>query len=254
VHGLQQLLFVISVCSKTKKGYQFGSLFYLFKMMKTHSNYTLVSGYYDTILPCGLSSAEWFPLWRANTELYCSPKYVYLISSSKNTPKIDDYRYFVIEAENLGHTKDIPMSQKICGGMACLLIGCMMAYHNKTDLIYKESDCLCFGNWIDTLYREIGDNGVITGHLNFSVVPDLIGTSLFLIKQNYLLEFVRDYLSIPQTDKEILPEYKIKGMKSIAFTSMDYDRSRPFSTDHDAWYIQQLNAIELAYLREKNLI
>lgn len=140
-----------------------------------------------------------------------------------------------------------------------MLTGCLLAYQEEADMIFKEADCLAFGHWVDRLYTEIGDAGMICGHKNEN--GDAVGltaNSLCLIKHAFLLDFVREYLSIPEGDAKIDPEAKFdiiaKKTGKIVQTTMGCDRARPLPLGDEAWYAQKFTVDELGTLRAKGLI
>lgn len=236
--------------------------------MPTPHKYIIVTGFADSGKSepklGGLSAIRFFPIWMKNTrsDYRLIPK-IYVVSSSRTVGSFRNIEWINAGAD-LGHLGNLPQGQQLTGWSASFLMGCLLAFHNRADLIYKEQDCLAFGPWLDRLYDEIGDHGMITGHRNDTGGNDaggpaagLTAQSLVLVKNRYLLPFVTRYLSIPETDGEICNESKfdlIARDGETTQTTMGYDRSRPVNYSDEAFYMQQISAAELESLRERGLV
>lgn len=142
------------------------------------------------------------------------------------------------------------------GWTGAVLSGAMLAYTNCTDMVFVEQDCLCFGDVVGQMEKEIGDGGIIYG--SYDKMP--CAQSLFMVRHNYLPEFVRLFLGEgPQSDPANLGEH-IFGRLEQRYPdkwkrfSFGCDRQRPIPFDEPVFYVQQLTSDELAELKNRHLI
>jgi hypothetical protein len=141
---------------------------------KTDSNnYIIYSGYYDNIdvnKYGGLSANDYFKYWYDSTiqsyDENNTPKIVLVgphkVDKSLYPNIIDQFEY-----PNLGHVGDYihgKRTGKWCGWTAGMVYGMAHAYANNKDFIYREQDCLCFGNCVDVLYDQIKHHDIIFGN------------------------------------------------------------------------------------------
>jgi tetratricopeptide (TPR) repeat protein len=216
------------------------------------SRYIIVTGYHSD----GSSSApeDFFRLWYDNTIKYAKPHRIYVINAASKPVDYGDCRWINL-SENLGHVSGMSRRQQLGGASLSHLLGCMLAYLERADFIYKEQDCLAFGDYIERLYTEIGPAGFITGRTNENgPAAGLLGISLLLGKLAFLPEFIARYASLRSSDVDLVPEFKIAEMTRLARTQMGYDRSRPFNLRDPGFYVQKLTAEELTTLRGAGLI
>jgi hypothetical protein len=153
--------------------------------------------------------------------------------------------------DNLGHVGDYITAKRtgrLCGWTSGVVYGMIHAYVNGVDFIYKEQDCLWFGDCIETMYNEIKDNGIIYG--NNKVMG--VAQSLFLVKRDYIPSMIAELSTA--NDADVLPETKFAGASKGTKFSFGYDRDRPFNIKDHCWYIQQITDIELQALKSENLI
>lgn len=160
---------------------------------------------------------------------------------------------------NLGHVHHLlndlnPYNH--CGWSAAAIILAMMAYNNETDFIFREQDVLAFGPYIERMYQEIGDAGMIFG--SYSHMP--CAQSLFLVKHHFIPIFVRDYLTQgSDRDRHNLTEHKFRAMEGIhpkAYKrfSFGYDRDRPITYEDAVWYGQKISQEEIDELRKRGML
>lgn len=216
---------------------------------------------------------------------YCDPQHCSVIPDMTffqtwldNVRKVDFYRAYIVNAggtrpnaytpdfewinvDNLGHIRNMPKHQRLSGWSAAFMTGLLLAYQRRSDMIFFEGDCLAFGPWVDMLYDEIGDKGMITGKPNGEgPACSLIGQSLVLVKNRFLLDFLSIFTGIQSSDADeySCPERKFsmiaKNTGEIVQTSLGYDRTRPIGYDDRAFYAQQLVDSELAELTKRRLI
>lgn len=194
---------------------------------------------------------------------YADPEAIYIIGASIQFKQITQVRklHWINTIGDLGHhgRSGFPAGQRLGGWSAGLLLGCLICYHDKVDMIYKEQDCLAFGPWVQRLYAEIGAHPMISGRPNTGEGGHggLTANSLILIRWESLLDFVAKYSGDVRGDADHYPEKKFDDLFAERFltrTTMGYDRSRPIGYDDPTFYAQQLTEAELVELRKRNLI
>jgi hypothetical protein len=236
--------------------------------------FIIVSGYCPPECCTVPPAPGFFATWLENTRKAAPLAPIYIISSAIERPATNEVYWYVngeehcllhppvqwIEVENLGHAHRIPKEQQLCGWSACFVTGLLLAYQNNADLVLKESDALAFGPWIDRLYSEIGDKGVITGHPNGpGPAVGLLAQSLVLVRYRYLLEFASRFLAIkgsdgqPATEAERKFERMARETGEFAQASFGYDRTRPVNYNDEVFYMQQITAEEMAELKRRGL-
>lgn len=230
------------------------------------NKYTIISGYCEATKENDENRARMFwPIWLRNTCKDTTGK-IYIVNVARqpsDTCGLRDRLEF-INADNFGHNckqPQIPLDAEMDGWGLSVLIGALICYHNKTDMIFKEQDCLAFGPWVDELYREAEAKNaqMITGKNN--PFCNLLAQSLFFIRNSYLLRFINNFIGISFGKSAVTyyGEHKFKDLiklcpDDIKMTDMGYDRSRPLGYDDKCFYAQQLKDSELAELRARNLI
>lgn len=164
---------------------------------------------------------------------------------------------------DLGHFMDLVegrKNHKFNGWMGSVLALALVAYNDESDFIFVEQDCLCFGPWVEQLYKEIESAGVLFGRKHETAPWMPCSQSLFMVKHSYIPEFVRLILSTDAQNKEgELGEHKFERMAQEhpdewKMFSFGYDRERPFNMDDPVFYVQQLTHEEMGQLKERKLI
>lgn len=226
--------------------------------------YVLCTGYVPNS-KTPITSYDFYPIWLENNRKYCSPaplKTVILSSGDQPHPAIRDWNTVLIDVgHNHGHIQSNIPNRQLCGWTAHLFGGMMTAFNFGVDFIFKEQDCLAFGPWVEQLYKDMGDSGMVIGQ-GLKAHPKITTTnSLLLIKHDYILPFMRDYLSLPWDDNaDWMPEKKFahlfrKSPDKIKVMSFGVDRDRPMPMDSTyPWYAQQINLEEYNQLKEKGLV
>jgi|GEM_PF-1870525 len=214
----------------------------------------VVSGFYSD----GSGRAEdFFSVWYDNTIRYSKPFRIYIINGGSVPVNYGDCHWINL-AENLGHMSQMQPGQQLGGWSSAVLIGCLLAYHDRADMIYKEQDCLAFGNYVERLYQDLGDKGMVTGSVNTTgEAAGLLSQSLVLTRLDFLLELVARYISLWPSDRQYLTEQKfaeISRSGRVAQTKMGYDRSRPVNYSDPAFYMQKITAEEMGNLRKAGLV
>ena len=231
----------------------------------TQKKYVIISGYYageKKTTQFSISKEEFFETWYENTIRYCNPEKVYIVNVSKAKPsrQFPDIEWINM-SDNLGHVNDLLNNNdtiSLSGYTLSVLIGMLIAYNNKSDFIYKEQDCLAFGDWINELYNQLGqtDKKMLIGRGH---MEGFIEQSLFICKYDYILEFVLQYLNFKTGDYPHFPEKKFVEIMTnqqdkIGFFDFGYGRIRPVNFDDKIFFIQQPTDEELTELKKRKLI
>lgn len=144
------------------------------------------------------------------------------------------------------------------GWSASVLSLAMLAYVNETDFVYKESDCLAFGPWVQRMYRDLGDNNWAFGPKMTSAPFMACQQSLFLVRHRAIPTFVRLFLQHgPENNRASIGENRFMRMAvemKPSFLSFGVDRMRPIPWGDEVYYFQQPNPEELTEAKRRNLI
>lgn len=210
---------------------------------------------------------NFFNIWYKNTLKYTNPQKITILNSGINDLPLKNNKIEWINVnDNPGHVhhhmgkKNKNSSIKwnnspfFCGWTYSFIFGAMYAYSLNCDFIYKEQDCLAFGNWIDILYASLGNKKMITGECKHMPVEQ----SIFLIKKEYIPEFLYLYTSISKPDYRNLPEWKffnlIKNNNDMGYFDLQYGRNRPIDYTKETFYVQQIDKSILQKLKQYNKI
>lgn len=136
----------------------------------------------------------------------------------------------------------------------------MIAYDDEADFIYKESDCLAFGPWVQQMYADMGDGDLVFGPRMKTAPWMPCAQSLFLVRHRFMPQFVAEYLSLGgDRDIQNLGEHKMRkiadnyGPSKCRHLSFGVDRERPIPWDAPVFYVQQMTPEELIELRNRGL-
>lgn len=219
-------------------------------------NYKIYTGFVENVDPnkyANKNAQDFFNIWYNNTRKYVSENisieilgpHLPDISNTINTKIIAEY-------ENLGHVGDYIHGirhGRWCGWTSAIVLGLIHAYVSNVDFIYKEQDCLAFGNYIEKMYSDCDDADIVYGSCKLMNAAQ----SLFLVKRNAIPDIISSLAH--DDDKTVLPEYKFIRLpvrqKRLSF---GYDRDRPLNMNDDVFYMQQISESELNELKEYKLI
>lgn len=201
---------------------------------------------------------EFFPVWYHNTLKFAAPERVIVLASGGS--RIEGAPGQWIEmAGDLGHTHDLSNGRKPyhwCGWSISFVSLALLAYFNECDFIFKEQDVLAFGPWVERMYSEIGNKGMVFGR---AVIAPAV-QSLVLCKHDFIPEFVRLYMGTgSEREKRNEGELKFERLERahpdlFGRYSFGVDRDRPLPYDADVWYAQHLNGDEIAEIRMRGLL
>lgn len=226
------------------------------------NNIPIYTGFVKTVDPnkyAGLDAEAFFEIWYQNTLKNAPNSQIRLIGPDcpDNIPHKpwlpqDANVYVVATYPNLGHIHDYIDGKRDgiwCGWTAGIVLGMMDAYVNGWDFIYKEQDCLAFGDFTSQLIKENANYDITYGSCR------LMGPaqSLFIVK-HFMIPVVIGCLA-QYMDKNVLPEYKFQKLEVRQNRlSFGYDRDRPFNPEDEVFYVQQLSKEDLEILKLNNLV
>jgi len=217
--------------------------------------YVIATGYWAGVQD--VARQNFFDTWWSNTHKYASPERVFVVSGNGHYPKEKKGNWIEATA-NLGHVHHLIRGlkkQKLCGWTASTLTAALIAYNCEADLIYKEQDCLCFGNWVESMYAETERMNV--GMLFGQNALMMVEQSLVFIRWEALLDYVKAILEMPESDADVLPEakyYRLHQSGMATHLPFPGGRDRPLDFDSEPFYIQQCTNAELDELIERKLI
>lgn len=146
----------------------------------------------------------------------------------------------------------------LTGWSASVCALAMLAYINEADFIYKESDCLAFGPWVQQLYQDAEGVEFVFGPKMTSAPWMTCAQSLFLVKHHFIPAFVSVFLSLPP-DRAMLGEDKFCHLEGVyphltRRMSFGVDRMRPIPWDAPVFYFQQPTQLDLDEAKRRKLI
>lgn len=221
--------------------------------------YIVVSGYHAS------PPAKWQPwfhrLWwdqniiRGDIKHADQPERIFIFASKGSFCPPELRRgHWIWLAGNLGHCDPILYEGRdlFCPGCpATWMAGAWLAYLSECDMLYCEQDCLCFGPWLEQMYRDLGDKGMVFGT---GGIHKGSSTSLFLVRHAFIPTWVQQYLAEGKEDTyERLPERKMYRLRqrqpeNYAELSFGVDVDRPLPKDAKVLYAQKLTRGELVWL------
>lgn len=215
--------------------------------------FVIGSGYFDD----GSGWAGWF---HANVWQPCArsagASAIKIIAVGGSVPIVGESNGVIRLTGNLGHVHNTlgktepKKDHRFCGWSAGLIALAMIAYNDESDLIFVEQDCAVFGPWVERLYQELGNGGMIFG--KSKCMP--CAQSLILIRHWFIPQFIVKYMG--DADERLLrclPERRFVEMLSIPAVrqfSFGCDRDRPIPISDEVFYAQKLTRDELLILRD----
>lgn len=154
---------------------------------------------------------------------------------------------------NLGNAST-PIGQ--CAGTPLLgwsmswIQSALVAYADGCDFVYKEQDCLAFGDWLPAIRK----GRFATGRNDHMPCEQ----SLFYLRHDTILEFVRAYMELPQHDVQMSTEEKfyrvMAGLDGCGFHDLPGGRNRPLPMNAPAWYAQRITPDEMGQIAELSIL
>lgn len=208
-------------------------------------------------------SSDWlYAVWLDNTLKYTDAAAIVVMADSGSNPSVvyprERVRWLSLPGDT-GHIYDLLARRKPydwCGWSMVVCATALMAYAAECDYIHKESDCLAFGPWVERMYAEAGDYGVLFGSARAARAVQ----SLFMVKHWYIPEFVRLYLGAGNDSlwdnrgEEKFFRLEHEHPKWWGRYSFGYDRDRPINMADEVFYAQKLTPEELLAFERKGLV
>lgn len=233
-----------------------------------NERYAVVSGYWAG--EGEQHKADFFDLWYDNTlKGGCDPQRIFIINhGSKCLPKIKKGVWIDLNF-NLGHTHDLTVNshtdKRFCGWSMAFMIGALCSFAADCDMIFKEQDVLCFGNWKDRLYAELEStqSDFLLGPGDPPYKGQSCAQGLVIARRKFLPNFVSAYLMLPWNDSGIPcveTELKFTFLRGVfggkmADMCFGHNSKRPPNWWLDpVFYAQRLTEQELQLLRDQKLL
>jgi hypothetical protein len=181
--------------------------------------------------------------WVPNTLKYASPEKIIVTNSASPEIPTEPLVEWLNLSRNPGHWSPTP--SRFAGWSFGFIQGALYAYAGDCDYIYKEQDCLAFGNWVEEMQRQCEGKGMVTGELWEPHVRWVtMELSLIFVKWEFIMPFLTQLFSIEETEDVMRPEKKFlairdKNPDSIGAVSFGYGGNRPFNCEDDCFYIQR---------------
>jgi hypothetical protein len=205
-----------------------------------------------------IRSPGFFDVWYDCIKRFSIPEKIILLdSNSPIQPKVPHGVEFVSLRRNFLHAENCDSS--LTGWTRAFLIGAFYALMNDVDYsVYVEQDCVLVGaGIIEQAIASMEDNNKRISYGELHNLGNLIEQSFVIIRKDYILDFIRRYLSISETDNifsGISPERKFTKINEEdgewAPLPFGFGRNRPINFHDAVFYCQQLSAKELAELYE----
>jgi hypothetical protein len=161
---------------------------------------------------------------------------------------------------NLGAVDDFKgqFRPHLLGYSAGWIIGAMVAYSENRSFIYKEQDCLWFGDAEGEIIRR-AETADLVAQLGYAVsAPARVETCLFWVRHDYITEFITKYMEQAPGDGVRTPEEKMEHISTVDRRVVPFGfgvgRDRPLPLSHPIWYAQRLTDEELDALSKKGLL
>lgn len=208
---------------------------------------------------------EFLRLWIENTKkLFLNPTRVVIVAEagSKIPFTLPEGYDSVNLTGDLGHVTMLESGEKKHahgGWTAHMLSLAMLAYCDEADFIYKESDCLAWGDILGQMYRDLDDGDICFGHAHPGPPGMPSSQSLFIVRHAFIPEFVKSYISYGPDAKNYgeLKFCRLRddfGGRRVRMLSFGADRVRPIEWHRPIQYLQQIYPEELAEMKRRNLI
>lgn len=196
-------------------------------------------------------------LWLSNTKDHD----IVIIDNSVRPLVVDHDRVRVVRLNNnKGHVDQFKgaFRPQILGMSICWITSAMIAYAEDRDFIYKEQDTLCFGPWVQELYRR-GEFYKLMAQMGYALcTPARVECCLFWVDYDFIIEMIAKYLEISDGDGKLTPEEKFDHVsqleRRIAPISFGVGRDRPIPWDDPIWYAQRFKSEEMDALRARKMV
>lgn len=236
------------------------------------NKYMICTGYVrnaKTPIPANL----FFEVWLDNVNKYANPEKVFVVCAGGARPTVAAGCQIHDCRGDLGHIRDKHHGKNnypFTGWAGGMMLGALAAYNDCCDFIYKEQDCLAFGNWVDQLYTDLGPMGagVLGRGLNPPHDQLKSSQSLFLVRHAYIPIFVSMYVAHgddravgPTTGENkfhrMIQSYPTMWKRQTGSWNLDRDRNHPldyYASNKSTFALQQITPHEFTQLKQLDLI
>jgi hypothetical protein len=194
------------------------------------------------------SRLEFLRLWLRNT----IPANIVIVDNSDIGLAADASLRIIRVDKNLGHALAPRIPGRLCGWSLSWILPALVAYSENCDFIYKEQDCLAFGDWIPRLRRARASFG--------SNSMQACEQSLIYLERDFIPDFIAAYVAIPESDTTCFCETKFAMLEamfpdSIRRHDLPGGILRPLPIGHPGpWYAQKIVPENLDDLRRAGLV
>lgn len=220
-----------------------------------------------------ISASEFYDVWLANT-LKAHPSQIFVVGANGDKPSAPhgyvtkgEITQFYNGLGDLGHIRDKHEGRTnfpFTGWAGAMMLAAFAAYNECLDFIYKEQDCLAFGNWVEQLYNDMGDGSAVLGKGLKPPHNQLQSSqSLFLVRHEAIPCFVSLYIAAgeDQAQGPTTGENKFKRMieahpthYKVQSGHWNMDRDRPLPYHQGTWAAQQITSKEFHIMKGLGLI
>lgn len=203
---------------------------------------------------------EFHQLWYRAVDKYTNPQKILIVDSkSPLLPDMnpDDDRLELVSLNfNAGH--NTVLSTKFCGAVRAMQLGLMYALQCDTDyFIYLEQDALIYGK--DIIEHCIGRMKTAYMFGSGAGTPHRSQQSLFIIRQDAIIQFISRLHAIRQDDHVICPEEKFHiictwgFLALLAYLGMNRDKNILLNKLdwHIAKYFRRYEYLPIGYGRTR---
>lgn len=209
-----------------------------------------------------IRTPKFFDVWHECVTRFANPTKIIIVDSA--SPLKPDLTGKSVEWVNLEKNFQHGM---ICEGQyggwtRAFALGAMYAYLNDAEYsVFLEQDCLIVGERvIERAIENMSRADISYG--GTSVVR--IEQSFVIIKREYILTFLHDFLGMKHSDRDVFTEVKFQriqkreyalsfvGLSKSRFTPLPFGfgRNRPLDFSHKHFYAQQWTRAELEALNQ----
>jgi hypothetical protein len=154
-------------------------------------------------------------IWMRNTVRYAEPERIIITNAASPSIKLGHRVHWLNLMSNpepnrrhrirlMQQNADCPAIPggrflKFGGWSLGFIHGALYAYSCGRDYIYKEQDCLAFGNWVERMYRLQAekDCGMLTGELRGHPMPGLVmEICLVFVTYKYNMPFLSSLFAV----------------------------------------------------------
>lgn len=196
-------------------------------------------------------TGEFFLEWVLRIRRELSPAKVLVVDSASPIQPVVDVGCEVLHlTENFLHA--CHCLTKYCGWTRAFLAGAFYALMNDMDYVFLEQDVFFRGDIVQEAYHHLRVTGAEYTHGTWSHAYG-VEQSFVLMLKDAILPFINNYMAIPESDRQMVPEVKFgvaAEMMRFSPLPFGYGRERPINYDDPVFYVQQMSPEELERMRQ----